>query len=211
MTTKDLSRSVIEGGRAPRNRWERRSSNSVQRRREAALAATLLTTADLDAVVFPVRPVVGRWFSDKLGPAKRWLARQVGRPWNAVHSELLERFDPRTTAGRHVVYDHLLPCVDRDGSGRSAAFSVDRHGILRRAPRRGSHVAGPPRLPGPTEPLAEWLGGRRVGARGAHYYWFIPTAAGLFRQERRLEPDEAERWRALPLWLRRQHAVFEGP
>ena len=37
MATKNLARTVIEGGRAPRNRIKRRKSNQVARRRDAGL------------------------------------------------------------------------------------------------------------------------------------------------------------------------------
>jgi hypothetical protein len=44
--------------------------------------------------------------SDFLAPLKRWLAKQVGRPWNKVYSELKSAFPAR----KHV-YDHIFTHV----------------------------------------------------------------------------------------------------
>ena len=134
MSTKNLARTVIEGGRSHRNRWDRRHSNSRERSWERDLSARLLIAKELDDVVYRSRPKVGAWFFDKLGPAERWLAQQVGKPWSKVRSEIMQRFDTRSTAGRHIVFDHLLPSVEVEHRrfGAPPDFSVDRVGILRR-------------------------------------------------------------------------------
>jgi hypothetical protein len=97
----------------------------------------LLTATDFDDVVYRPRKKVWRDFSDKLGPAGRFLSSQVGRPWSKVHSELFARFDTRTTAGRHILFDHVLKTI-REGYGLGARyrFFVDARGILRRAKQR---------------------------------------------------------------------------
>jgi hypothetical protein len=126
-----------------------------------------------------------------------------------VRSELFARFDTRTTAGRHIVYGHLLTSVNRGGPptfGR-VTFTVDRHGILRRDPPWRFRWDRPEPLPEPESVLSAWLGARRVGDRGARLYWFVPTELGFFRQHRELTEAEAARWRALPEWFRRQ---FDG-
>jgi len=134
MATKNLSRTVIEGGRSPGNTWERRESNRVQRSITRRVSGALVSGADADFTVYPVRKVVWRSFADKLGPANRWLASQVGRPWNKARSEIFARFDVRTTPGRHIVFDHLLPEVEGTRRFRKD-FVVDRSGILRKAKR----------------------------------------------------------------------------
>ena len=140
MATKNLARTVIEGGRYHGNTTDRRASNGVQRRRVRRVAAALVSGTDADFAIFPVRKVVWRDFHDKLGPAKRWLASQVGRPWDKARSDLFARFDIRTTPGRHIVFDHLLPEVEApiDLGGlfrRRPDYVVDRRGILRKAKR----------------------------------------------------------------------------
>jgi hypothetical protein len=44
--------------------------------------------------------------SDHLGPVRRLLRSKVGQPWDQVHSELCQRLDGKTMAGRHVL-DHV--------------------------------------------------------------------------------------------------------
>jgi hypothetical protein len=150
-------------------------------------------SADADCVLYPLRQPLGRQFHDKLAPAERWLLRQVGRSWNAVRSELFARFDARTTAGRHVLFDHLLADVNLGDPAlsRRADFYVDAHGILRRAPKRsyGISRAFTP-LPEPRRVLDTWLAGRGIGERAPELYWFLPTAAGRFRQHHALSEAE---------------------
>jgi hypothetical protein len=136
MSTKNLARTIIEGGRYWGNRWDRRESNAAQRTKERAILRGAPLEDDIEGLVMPRRKKVERAFADKLGAPRRWLERQVGRPWNVVRSELLGRVDTRTTAGRHIVFDHVLRWVeaDRHCFGRRR-FRIDGRGILRRAAR----------------------------------------------------------------------------
>lgn len=137
MSTKNLSRTVIEGGRARFNRFERRDSNAKARTWERLESARLLTAAEFDDALYRPRNKVYRAHHDKLGPAERWLSSQVGRPWSKVQSELFSRFDTRTTAGRHVLFDHILRDVGEGARSHVPSdFHVDPHGILRGKPRR---------------------------------------------------------------------------
>jgi hypothetical protein len=73
---------------------------------------------------------------------------------------------------------------------------VDRHGLLRaNPPRRVTRLQPEPSL---APEVANWLGPRRVGQRDAHFYWFVLTEFGAFRQEKPLNAAEAARFRALP-------------
>jgi len=134
MATKYLARTVIEGGRRPGNTWDRRASNRTHRTHARRVSNALLNRLDTEFTIYPVRRVVWRTFNDKLGPAERWLAAQVGRPWDKVRSDLFARFDIRTTPGRHIVFDHLLPEVEGQRRFRPD-FLVDRAGILRKVKR----------------------------------------------------------------------------
>jgi hypothetical protein len=42
-------------------------------------------------------------FSDTLNPLKRYLASNVGRPWNKVHSEISEHVKPTSTVQQHIL------------------------------------------------------------------------------------------------------------
>jgi hypothetical protein len=212
MSTKNLARTVIEGGRRPHNRWERRQSHGEERARTHALTQQLHAGFDADLAIFPARRQVWRRFDDKLGPARRWLRSQAGRPWNKVRSELFARFDVRTTAGRHIVFCHLLQEVLPPAFNpyRRRELWISSHGILRYEPipraRRGNERWG--YLPEPESVLREWLAGRRVIEQGARLYWLVATPQGGFRQQHELSVVDAQRFRALPVWFREQ---LQGP
>jgi hypothetical protein len=204
MSTKNLARTVIEGGR--RNGSDRRCSNQSHRAQARGYSSQLVRSVELDDALFPQRKKVHKAFDDKLGPARRWLASKVGRSWHKARSELFMRFDIRTTAGRHIVFDHLLADVavgeqsDRDW-GR---YRVDAQGVLRANPdrRTGWGRRRPEPLPEPREAIEAWLAGRWVMARGERLFWLEPTEAGFFRQAKALSPQESQRWLALPQWYR---------
>jgi hypothetical protein len=212
VSTKNLSRTVIEGGRRASSRFARRHSHGPERASAHVLLRQLSTGLDPESAVFPGRPQVWKSFSDKLGPARRWLRSQAGRPWDKVRSELFARFDTRTTAGRHIVFDHLLKEVrpSRFDSRLPREFWISARGILhyRELVRPRPAAASWRRLDEPESVLRQWLGERRVIEQGARLYWLLRTAQGGFRQHHELAPADAARFRALPAWFRVQ---FEGP
>ena len=142
MARKDLSRTVIEGGRYYHNSYFRRASHGVERATTREwLDRVTVDLDEADETAPPPRPRVGKMFHDKLAPAHRWLVAQVGRPWSKVFSELCSRFDTRTVAGRHVVHDHMLEWVRRHDAPRTYHsrydLVIDAHGILRKPPGLG--------------------------------------------------------------------------
>jgi hypothetical protein len=206
MSTKNLARTVIEGGRVPQNRTERRQSNQLARRAARQVSNHTLHLQVPEAAIYALRKQVDRRFSDKLGPAKRWLGSQVGRPWNKVRGELIERFDARTTAGRHILFCHLLSDVTMYGEvlarHRRRPFRVDAHGILRTCPQPRFSWYHKPALSEPEEAIVSWIGDRRIAERGAQVYWFTVTSSGKFRQANVLDELDVARWRKLPVWFR---------
>jgi len=214
MSTKNLARTVIEGGRYRGNRWFRRYSHKQERTAEQQLSSRVMRT-EVDSMLYEVRRHHGRAFRDKLAPAERWLRSQVGRPWNKVRGELMQRFDTRTTAGRHIVFCHLIPSVKVNEIAdryRRLDFKVNRHGILREVLRvRFHHRVLYSPLPERESVLAIWLGARRVGERDGHLYWFTATAAGAFRQASPLDEADIARWRSLPSWYRERWDAFAAP
>jgi len=216
MATKNLARTAIEGGRYWATTFRCRYENGALRA-NTRTALARVTTAHLDADDWAAPRVekLGRDFDDKLSVPERWLEAQVGRPWRLVRSELLRRFDPRTTAGRHLVFDHMLPWVRGFGAAGDGGerFAVDAHGLLRRLARRyyGRRIDPPAPLPRPEREISTWLSGRRVGARDDVYFWFIPTAHGGYRQHRRLDDRDAALWCSLPGWFQRCHDSFAAP
>jgi hypothetical protein len=139
VSTKNLARTVIEGGRSSYNKSERRDSNSSLRAATRAYQAAVRDPELALSTLPPERTKVRRHFSDRLGPVRRWLDRACGRPWTDVRSEMFRRFDTRSLAGRHVVFDHMLMDVAEHGLEprfHHERYHVDPRGILRRTPPR---------------------------------------------------------------------------
>lgn len=202
MSKKNIARSALEGGRNHYNRWDRRNTNARLRARERDAFSRLRDREEAEEVEHPRRQPVYADFQDKLGPAFRWFKAQAGRPWTKVLSEITQRFDTRTTAGRHVLYDHLLPSLEPSPYfSHLRSVYVDRHGILRRVPEQKRNGTGP-KLHWLSPDTKQWLQGRRIAQRGEHAYWFVPTESGAFRQANRLTKEEEERFGAIPEALR---------
>lgn len=190
MGTKNLARTAIEGGRTRYNKWDRRYSHAETRADEKAYISEVMEDIEnwYDYDIEPTRPVYKN-FNDKLGPMYRWLERHCGQPWADVRSKISQTFDTRTTAGRHIVYDHMLRQVDEslevvrryyssppdDDPTKSYSyhdFYVDDDGILRmktyvRRKGKVEHCN--------TNKVANWLNGRVVGFVGDQAYWFVPV------------------------------------
>ncbi len=55
----------------------------------------------------PMRgPAKTKWLNENLAPLKRFLGKQVGRPWDKVYSEIAENLKPTSTVQQHV-RDHI--------------------------------------------------------------------------------------------------------
>jgi hypothetical protein len=174
MARRDLSRTVIEGGRYRYNKWKRRQSHGTGRAREREWLDEIRVDAGVaDERALRERPRVRRQFYDKLAVPTRWLRSRVGHRWDEVFSELMTRFDPRTTAGNHIVYDHMLRDVRgaiEDEVWRTYEFEIDAGGILRALPT-WRELRKQPKAPPWTEHrwAAEldgrwwWVGDRLVG------------------------------------------------
>ncbi len=186
MATKNISRTIIEGGRAKRNQEDRYLSNTKHRAQSREFSNEVKNLVDPDeARVAPKRQKVRKDFDDKLSAAYRWLRSQCGRAWNTVLSELTTRFDTRTTAGRHIVYDHLLGDVCTNQTDRKLFeefnwfdFIVDAKGILQLNDRnRWSKRRGRIGNKWPTQKeIEKWTQGRRVMDYGTSLYWMKPQA-----------------------------------
>jgi hypothetical protein len=213
MSTKRLARSVIEGGRASYNKFDRRTSNRDVRVKTRQECHRLVNEAGGDADFdFSVeRRHVYKGFDDKLAPLYRYLDSSVGRNFSKVVSEILSRVDTRTTAGRHIVFCHALPSVrTNDLSVRYARFGLDRQGRLTRLERkRYRWPALKEPLPCSATALSDWLSGRAVGTRGAYLYWFEETVSGGFRQAGSLSASEKAFYESLPQWFRDENAPEE--
>ena len=52
-----------------------------------------------------------KWLSENLAPLRRFLVRQVGRPWNDVYAEICAQIGLRSAVQKHVL-DHLRHYVE---------------------------------------------------------------------------------------------------
>ncbi len=141
-------------------------------------------------------------FTDKLSPMYRWIEAQVGRPWDEVRAEVFQKFDTRTTAGRHITFDHLLQQVvetdtgfDERGHiadpeipkttygryyyGSYAEYYVDQQGILCKRDRSRRYRSAwylYQRITDQEYKDAEaWLNNRMIGLMDGKLHWFTPT------------------------------------
>jgi hypothetical protein len=170
---KDLSRTVIEGGRYYHNSYFRRASHGIERATTREwLDRVGVDLEEAEETLPPPLKRVGKMFRDKLGPAHRWLVAQIGRPWSKVYSELCARFDTRTVAGRHVVHDHMLEWVRRFDEPRTYHsrydLVIDAHGILRKPPGSGRSWW---KL---RAEVTAWAAGRHCANTFRGWWWFRP-------------------------------------
>lgn len=182
MSKKNLSGTAIEGGRSGYSKNERRESS----RHERANMHTLIAGAHgdpeaFDDVVLPQRKKAYKDFADKLNPVQRWMDDRVGKSWNKTYSLLKKKFDSRTTAGRHIVYDHMLRDVwtspDRTSEfAQYHRYYVDIRGIMRKMPSwRQENEELAQKLRAEKIQIEKWLDRRMIGKIGNVLYWYNPT------------------------------------
>jgi hypothetical protein len=105
----DMHKVIVE---RPRYGSHRPNSRTGLRLARDRIAHALYEGADHDGG--PLRPQAARRdkeFNEHLGPLRRFLRRQVGRPWDKIHSEIRERIDTRSALGLHVM-QHLYQFVE---------------------------------------------------------------------------------------------------
>jgi hypothetical protein len=186
MSTKDISRSALEGGR--HNQDDRNESHRRERSRLRTWLAHNGHEDGADASDPEERPYVEKGFTDKLKPCYRWLASRAGERWDDVYSELRSKFDTRTLASWHIVIQHMLREVDRTGTGVNAEFEtrwyryqrfyVDGEGLLRdrgwywtRFPSRSA-----PRITrNDREAVMKKSAGRAIVDYGVSQFWLDPV------------------------------------
>jgi hypothetical protein len=182
MSKKNISKTAIEGGRTFRSKDLRRESSQTERSNVNAMIAGQHGYAEsFDDLNFPKRKKVYKDFFDRLSPVERWLDSRVGKSWNKTYSMLREKFDSRTTAGRHIVNDHILRDIwpfpnYSDSLARYRRYYVDDRGILRKAPSlRKEREEAYNKLKEERTRAEEWLEHRMIGKIGNVLYWYNPT------------------------------------
>ncbi len=184
MSTKNLARTVIEGGRTRFSTHDRRTSRQRERARVRSLCRDAMTFEDPDDQTRSINSrglkVSRHDHDDKLGAAYRWLRSQIGRPWDRVRSDLFKKFNPRTLQGNHLLRDHMLREVE--GSwyrwlfGGDYGFYISDDGLLSLFPKNRWNSQKPKRK---RENLNAWLKNRRVMDIHGQQYWMIPEKVEL--------------------------------
>lgn len=182
MSKKNLGGTAIEGGRTFRSKDLRRESSQTERSNVNAMIAGQHGYAEsFDDLNFPKRKKVYKDFFDRLSPVERWLDSRLGKSWNKTYSMLREKFDSRTTAGRHIINDHILRDIwpfpnYSDSLARYRRYYVDDRGILRKAPSlRKEREEAYNKLKEERIRAEEWLEHRMIGKIGNVLYWYNPT------------------------------------
>lgn len=156
----DMCHVIVE-----RPRWGHSASNeTVAHERTWALRADCPKTLELPKTG-PMRPRKGtpKRLNENLAPLRRFLAKQVGRRWDDVYSELRARIAPSSTVQMHIqqhVYDTICPNVELvDGrvyevphrwhrrplyADRDTLYVDPRTGVLRRPKERAPVTPVPP-------------------------------------------------------------------
>jgi hypothetical protein len=182
MSKKNISKTAIEGGRTFRSKDLRRESSQTERSNVNAMIAGQHGYAEsFDDLNFPKRKKVYKDFFDRLSPVERWLDSRVGKSWNKTYSMLRDKFDSRTTAGRHIINDHILRDIwpfpnYSDSLARYRRYYVDDQGILRKAPSlRKEREEAYNKLKEERIRIEKWLEHRMIGKIGNVLYWYNPT------------------------------------
>lgn len=182
MSTKDISKTPIEGGRTYHSKIKRRESSQHERRQvHTSICASHMDPDFFDNKFLPERKKVSKNFFDKLNPVERWMDKRIGKPWNKTYCLLKTKFDSRTTAGHHIVYDHIIQDVwiSLDHSNKIVKYYryyVDSYGVLRKTPSRckeNDDLIN--RLDAEKRRVEKWLDKRMIGKIGNILFWYCPT------------------------------------
>jgi hypothetical protein len=142
---------IVERPRRLGSTWKNRKT--ARRLSESERRQALENDEDYDSG--PQRASSARhqkWLNENLAPLRRYLMRQVERPWNKVYSEICRTIDTRSAIGLHVL-QHLEQFITLDafmqdgvvyerncGQARpvSGLYVHPRTGLIRLAKRRRS-------------------------------------------------------------------------
>ena len=185
---------IVERPRLLRARWKNKKTALRLTHQQSSQAAD--AAEDYDSG--PRRASSRRhekWLNENLAPLRRYLMRQVGRPWDKVYGEIRKTIDTRSAIGLHVL-QHLEDYVATDAFTKdgvvfeftwsspapvSGLYVHPKTGLLRFAKRRKTPRQQPPLK---TVRVSQTLQFQKVDG-----LWF--------RMEYRLaEPDELvpDRW-----------------
>ena len=197
MSTKKLSRTAMEGGRAKASQCDYRLGT----RRERNHNLTRLRSSDgafRDDDPVPMNTKrskdYGPLFADKLNPVLRYLDSRVGKSWDKTYAILREKYGSMRKIKDFHLIDHIVRVrsfgggyVDTTPKNRKQSdynYYVDGQGILRKSPpyRRWRSIR-PKVDEAKLEELLKWCGDRRVGKISGKLHWFEPIYSRSARSD----------------------------
>ena len=203
MSTKRLSRTLLEAGTYHGSRKRIQKENTTNRHLERQRLHELTGSPDADLMEAPSpkpsRGAISR--DDKLAPIIRFLNSAVGRNWDKVLSEIRQKFPINSLQGMHI-WGHIENYIERGQNGprplaRWARFYLDQQNRLQRTPKKPRKRWS---VPDGADEAIDWLNGRRLVQQGAEWFWLDDLAgaaafsSGTWRQGKKLTKAERADW-----------------
>ena len=150
-----MNKIIVE--RPRRGSWQK-SRKTARRLSPTERARAIHATEDYDSG--PDRASSARhskWLNENLAPLRRYLTKQVGRPWTKVYAEIRKNIDTRSAIGLHVMqhlFDFIAVNVEMEGGVLYEMGRFGRHPVrgLYVHPRTGIIRAAKPRKAAPKRP-----------------------------------------------------------
>ncbi len=186
MSTKNIARSIIEGGRTRGYK----DTRDEQKRSERHNFKQFLNQVKIDSEIYddgkdPVHeePLdtyqFDEKFADKISPLKRWVEKKNGKGWNNTFSEIKEKFNTDTTPGRHIVEDHLLNEFQFDWHDHKFGYRKDdliinENGIIKKA-KSDKIIRLNYYYKIDYEKTERWLGYKKIKLINEQPFWFVDS------------------------------------
>lgn len=173
MSTKNLARTLVEGGRGKSMRDEERAFTRSERRLTNVWCRKLAVDDGWEGEVDDRGQPFDLTFADKFGALRRWVRSYAGKRWDDLYRDTSRWFDARTTKGWHI-REHVIGAVDfyesKSYSYRYVHLDEDR--VLRIGEHRRKNYRSYSNKQ--LDEVARWLGDWRLGYVGNRLFWFEP-------------------------------------
>lgn len=189
MSTKRIARTLVEGGRASSNKYDRRQTHRTRRSRERR-AAYLALFEDPDWVDWGEDVPVYPEYADKTSAYRRWLGSFVGQSWNTARSAIVRGLDQRNIKDWHLRQhiDGDVALHPEDWFYNYRHFRVEE-GLLQRTPPLFVKTKQEKEKGVSSRHLFAWVRGRRVQRRGDVLFWMESVSNSGASFGRRLRRD----------------------
>lgn len=200
MATRDLARTIIEGGQCKQHaKAPRRDAKRSERMNIRAYLRNCARDRGWDeGHVCPERETVGACSADRTAALRRWMEQYVGRSWDEAYAAVVRTHDRRTTKGRHLIEGHFRArdfarqeSTPKETYETPSWFAVDADGTVISCPRQSPKRKSEPKI---TPDIVAWLAGRKIARRGATYFWLVPVERWVSRTVDAGDGTEERTW-----------------